>query len=98
MLISCHGPSKALGVQVRHRDRVPGDTLAAGWGCGQAYLWSSRDLVVLPGARGADPRVVTVDEDLLLVFRIEAGWVLVCETSVRAVTGRDEESAWSSAR
>lgn len=27
--------------------------------------------------------------NLLLVFRTEAGWVLVCQTSVRLVTGRE---------
>ena len=33
--------------------------------------------------------MLSADEDLLLVFRTEAGWVLVCETSVRLVTGRE---------
>lgn len=64
--------------------------LAAGWGCGSAYLWSARDLVMLPEDPGADPRVLTFDEDLLFVFSTEAGWVLVCETSVRLITGQDQ--------
>ena len=73
--------------------KLPGwRPLAAGWGCGQAYLWSARDLVILPGAPGEDPRGLAIDEDLLLVFRIEDGWVLVCETSVRLVTGPEEVS------
>jgi hypothetical protein len=64
--------------------------LAVGWGCGSAYLWSARDLVVLPDDPGADPGVLVLDEDLLFVFRTEAGWVLVCETSVRLITGQDQ--------
>jgi hypothetical protein len=42
--------------------------LAAGQGCGSAYLWSARDLVVLPDDPGDDPSVLAVDEDLLFVF------------------------------
>ena len=64
--------------------------LAVGWGCGSAYLWSARDLVVLPDDPGGDPSVLALDEDLLFVFRTEAGWVLVCETSVRLITGQDQ--------
>ena len=63
--------------------------LAVGSGFGSAYLWSARELVVLPSGPGEDPVVLSADEDLLLVFRTEAGWVLVCETSVRLVTGRE---------
>jgi hypothetical protein len=66
--------------------------LAVGSGFGSAYLWSARELVVLPSGPGEDPVVLSADEDLLLVFRTAAGWVLVCETSVRLVTGRDEIS------
>jgi hypothetical protein len=66
--------------------------LAAGWGCGSAYLWSARDLVVLPDDPGEDPSVLALDEDLLFVFGTEAGWVLVCETSVRLITGKDQGS------
>ena len=66
--------------------------LAVGSGFGSAYLWSARELVVLPSGPGEDPVVLSADEDLLLVFRTEAGWVLVCETSVRLVTGREETS------
>ena len=64
--------------------------LAVGWGCGSAYLWSARDLVMLPDDPGEDPVVLSVDEDLLVVFRTGAGWVLVCETSVRLITGQDQ--------
>jgi hypothetical protein len=64
--------------------------LAVGWGCGSAYLWSARDLVALPDDPGEDPGVLTVDEDLLYVFGTVTGWVLVCETSVRLITGQDQ--------
>jgi hypothetical protein len=66
--------------------------LAVGWGSGLAYIWSARDLVLLPGDPGEEPSVLTVDEDLLFIFNIEAGWVLVCETSVRLITGQDHAS------
>jgi hypothetical protein len=46
--------------------------------------------VVLPEDPGDDPAVLTLDEDLLVVFGIPAGWVLVCETSVRLITGQDQ--------
>jgi hypothetical protein len=57
--------------------------LAVGHGRGSAYLWTARDLVILPGDPGEDPVALSVDEDLLVVFRTAAGWVLVCETSAR---------------
>jgi hypothetical protein len=43
--------------------------LCVGWGCGLGYLWSARDLIVLPDAPGEDPVVLTADEGLLVVFR-----------------------------
>ena len=64
--------------------------LAVGWGGGSAYLWSARDLVVLPDDPGDDPSVLALDEDLLFVFRTGTGWVLVCETSVRMITSQDQ--------
>ena len=66
--------------------------LAVGCGRGKAYVWSARDLVVLPDDHDDEPCVLDVDEDLLFVFRAENGWLLVCETSVRLIIGRDERS------
>ena len=66
--------------------------LAVGCGGGTAYVWSARDLVVLPDSHDDDPCVLAVDEDLLLVFKIENGWLLVCETSVRLIIGQEERS------
>lgn len=65
-------------------------TLAVGWGCGSAYLPSARDLVALPEGVGEEPVVLRTDEDLLVAIKTEGGWVLVCETSVRLITGQDE--------
>ena len=66
--------------------------LAVGCGEGSAYVWSARDLVVLPEGHDDDPSVLAVDEDLLFVFRTNDSWLLVCETSVRLVVGQEERS------
>jgi len=47
------------------------------------YLWSARQLAVLPRAGDAELQVISVDEDLLSAFRVDGGWLLVCETSIR---------------
>lgn len=87
------GPAKEmLTVTITRDDQVEWTYQMASWrpldvghGCGSAYLWTARDLVILPGDPGEDPVALSVDEDLLVVFRAAAGWVLVCETSVRLV-------------
>lgn len=56
------------------------------------YWWSARHLVLLPTDVSGDPDVVDVDEDMLLVFAIDAGWLVVCETSVRLINGGVETS------
>jgi hypothetical protein len=66
--------------------------LAVGCGEGSAYVWSARDLVVLPDGHDDDPSALGVDEDLLFVFRTNDSWLLVCETSVRLVVGQEERS------
>lgn len=64
--------------------------LSLGVAADEPYLWSARDLIVLPTSHRVDPEVIRVDEDLLFVFRVDAGWLLVCETSVRLVAqGRE---------
>lgn len=56
----------------------------------EPYLWSARGLIALPTSLSFDPEVIQVDEDLLLVFNVDAGWLFVCETSVRLVAeGRE---------
>jgi hypothetical protein len=63
------------------------------WSCGVGqgvfYVWTARKLIVFTSALSA-PVEVDVDEDLLYVFRLESGWVLVCETSVRLTDNRHE--------
>lgn len=55
-----------------------------------AYLWSARELIVLPRLSADHPEIVTVNEDLLRAFRVADGWLLVCETSVRRVIHSEE--------
>ncbi len=66
--------------------------LSLGVASGEAYLWSARELIVLPTSLHADPTLTKVDEDLLLVFRLDAGWLLVCETSIRLAVGHHERT------
>lgn len=54
------------------------------------YFWSARELVMLPRAADADLHVISVDEDLLAAFRVDDGWLAVCETSVRRLVGNVE--------
>lgn len=54
------------------------------------YLWSARELIALPGNDDEEPTTIRVDEDLLYVFRVDGGWLMVCETSVRRVLGGHE--------
>lgn len=56
----------------------------------QPYLWSARELIALPVDERHDPEVISVDEDLMYVFRVDGGWLMVCETSVRRVLGHKE--------
>ena len=88
-----------MKVTITRDDRLQWTYRHASWrplavGCGEssAYVWSARDLVILPDGHDDDPSVLAVDEDLLFVFRTHIGWLLVCETSVRLVIGQDERS------
>jgi hypothetical protein len=88
-----------MKVTITRDDRVQWTYRQASWrplalGCGEgsAYVWSARDLVVLPDDHDDDPFVVAVDEDLLFVFKVDSGWLLVCETSVRLMVGQEERS------
>ena len=88
-----------MKVTITRDDRLQWTYRHASWrplavGCGEcsAYVWSARDLVMLPDDQDDDPCILTVDEDLLFVFRTHIGWLLVCETSVRLVIGQDERS------
>lgn len=54
------------------------------------YFWSARELVMLPSAADDELQVISVDEDLLAAFRVDDGWLAVCETSVRRLVGSVE--------
>lgn len=57
---------------------------------GGLWVWSARGLIAFPRSGIGGPQVIRVDEDLLYSFRCDAGWVLVCETSVRRHAGGSE--------
>jgi len=60
---------------------------------GVAYWWSARHLVALPtGLPHEGPQVMSTDEDIRLAFSVSGGWLLVCETSVRLLSGDREVS------
>lgn len=68
-------------------------SLSFGAGATGAYVWSAREVIVLPVVGAGTPRVeVVTDEDLLTAVRDLDGWVLVCETSVRRVVNGIETS------
>lgn len=56
------------------------------------YWWSARHLVLLPDDVIEDPVVLDVDEDMLIVFVVDEGWLVVCETSVRLIREGQERS------
>jgi len=66
--------------------------LALGVARDHPYLWSARRLIVLPTTAAEEPAQVDVDEDILLVFAEDNGWLIVCETSVRLFEGLTEVS------
>ena len=65
--------------------------LSFGYGLGIAYIWSARTVITLPIESDADLRVLESNEDLLFVFKVEQGWLLVCETSVRLASDEGRE-------
>ena len=64
--------------------------LSFGVSAGIGFFWSARELIELPSRSGVELEVIEVDEDILTPFRVEDGWVLVCETSIRRVVSRIE--------
>lgn len=63
------------------------------WSCGASwgvfYVWTARKLIVFPRSTSAAIEI-EVDEDMLLVFKIDLGWLVVCEASVRLLGDRGE--------
>lgn len=64
--------------------------LAFGAAGESAYWWSARRLVTLPEREHEDVETFELDEDILLVFRVPQGWLIVCETSARLRTPAGE--------
>jgi hypothetical protein len=64
------------------------------WSCGVSgglfYLWAARQLILFPKLLADEPAEIEFDEDLLLVLKLDPGWVFVCETSVRLSAGYSE--------
>jgi len=54
------------------------------------YLWSARRVILCPCARATEPELSSVDEDIVIPFRLGPNWVMVCETSVRVVSSAGE--------
>lgn len=85
--------SMVVSVELDHEqswlfDEPGWQDLAYGVFDGVAYLWSARHLIILPtGRRQADPVVISTDEDILVAFAVDDDWLLVCETSVRLMSG-----------
>lgn len=88
----------SLGLAVRVDGISRWSSEEPGWrdlGCGvdrDLFVWSARRLVVVPLDPGSEPRTVDCDEDIVAVFRVAPGWLLVCETSVRLTVDRSERS------
>jgi len=57
---------------------------------GRPYWWSARRLVALPLDASERPLEVTIDEDVVFVFGLQTGWLVVAETSVRLLHDGDE--------
>ncbi|GAA2445255.1 hypothetical protein [Agromyces soli] len=51
------------------------------------YAWSARELLALPAHADDELGVVHVDEDIATVFRLDGGWLIVCDSSVRRYLG-----------
>lgn len=69
--------------------------IAFGSGTDSCFLWSARELILLPKSASEKPVVeVGVEEDLIFVFESDGGWVLVCESSVRRVLAGKQTARW----
>jgi hypothetical protein len=101
--VAASDPPRSVRVSIKSGRRPEVNFDQPGWrqigvgvGVSGSYLWSARAVISLPNDADSDPVVdIVVDEDLLAVFEVSGGWILVCETSVRRVidgreTGRLE--------
>lgn len=69
--------------------------IAVGSGSESCFLWSARELIRLPQKVDDEPQILArTDEDLIVAFEHEGGWVLVCESSVRRILGSEQTARW----
>ncbi len=63
------------------------------WSCGASwgdfYIWTARQLIVFASS-AREPITICADEDLLFIFKVDLGWLAVCETSVRLLAEQGE--------
>ncbi len=82
---------RSVGLSVRVDGLKRWSSEEPGWrdiGCGadgSLFVWSARRLVIVPLETGGDVRIVDCDEDIVVVFRVDGHWLLVCESSLRLV-------------
>lgn len=83
---------RSLGLVVRVDGAKRWSSEEPGWrdiACGvdgDVFVWSARRLVVIPlEERGSGVQAVDCEEDIVTVFQVEDGWLIVCEASVRLV-------------
>ena len=96
--VAASDPPKSVRVSIDSGRRPEVNFDQPGWrqigvgvGVSRSFLWSARAVISLPNNADGDPVVeIVVDEDILAVFEVTGGWILVCETSVRRVVdGRE---------
>lgn len=63
--------------------------LSFGYSQATAYLWSAREVVVLPTLTNA-PSIFRVEDDILSAHLVGEQWVVICETSVRVLTNGNQ--------
>jgi len=90
---------RSLGVRVsvdgekRWSSEEPGwRAIGQGVSDGTVFLWSARRLVILPLEQPSKPQALHCDEDIVTAFKVESGWLLVCETSLRLIVDGVETS------
>lgn len=90
---------RSLGVRVRVDGEERWTSEEPGWrAVGQGvtadtvFLWSARSLVIVPLEKSSKPQALHCDEDIVTAFKVESGWLLICETSLRLIVNGVETS------
>lgn len=88
---------RSVGLSVRVDGVRKWSSEEPGWrdiGCGadtNLFVWSARRLVIVPVERAGEVGSIDCDEDIVVVFRVEGRWLLVCESSLRLVGRAGDE-------